>query len=227
MAQPKLYGWRDAEASHMHKHFMPHLIEMCGPLSSETRILDVGCGNGFTVGFLLQKGCNVVGIDASPDGIEIAKRTYPQARFEILSAENGNILSHLNCEPFDIVVSTEVMEHVYDPHAFARCCYHALRPGGRFICSTPYHGYLKNLVLACFNRWDRHANPLWLGGHIKFWSRKTLSQLLTDTGFANLRFRGAGRLPFLWMTMLMAADRPISEIGDQRSGVSRGDSSVP
>jgi hypothetical protein len=83
-----------------------------------------------------------------------------------------------------------------------------LRPGGRFICSTPYHGYLKNLALALCNRWDQHANPLWRGGHIKFWSRKTLSQLLTDVGFVNLRFSGAGRISYLWMTMLMAADRP-------------------
>lgn len=188
---------------------MPHLFEMCGTLNAQTRVLDVGCGNGFTVGLFLEKGCSVVGVDASPDGIKIAQRTYPKGRFEVLSGENDNILSQLNVEPFDLVVSTEVIEHVYDPHAFVRSCYRALRPGGRFICSTPYHGYLKNLVLASLNRWDRHANPLWLGGHIKFWSRKTLSRVLREAGFINLRFRGAGRIPFLWMTMLMAADRPM------------------
>ena len=192
----------------MHEHFMPHLMEMCGSFSTKRRVLDVGCGNGFTAGLLLDKGYDVVGIDTSRDGIEIARDTYPQGRFEILSAETGNLLSLLNCQPFDLVVSTEVIEHVYDPHAFVLACYAALRPGGRFICSTPYHGYLKNLALALFNRWDRHANPLWRGGHIKFWSRKTLSQLFTDAGFVNLQFRGAGRMPYLWMTMLMSGERP-------------------
>jgi hypothetical protein len=65
------------------------------------------------------------------------------------------------------------------------------------IISTPYHGYLKNLVLALGNKWDSHLTPLWDGGHIKLWSRKTLSQLLSEAGFHVVRFIGAGRLPFL------------------------------
>jgi len=203
-----LYGWRDANASHMHKHFMPHVMELCEHVSARTRILDVGCGNGYTIGAFLAKGCEVVGIDASIDGIEIARRAYPQARFECMPADD-HILEKLQCAAFDVVISTEVIEHVYDPQGFVRCCYRALRSGGRFICSTPYHGYLKNLFLSVFDRWDRHADPLWCGGHIKFWSRKTLSQLLRKTGFVNLRFRAAGRVPYLWMTMIMAGDRPM------------------
>ena len=42
----------------------------------------------------------------------------------------------------------------------------------------------------------------------ELWSRKTLSRLLTETGFVNVQFRDAGRLPFLWMTMVMAGDKP-------------------
>ncbi len=165
-SQPQeIYGWRDAGASHMHRRFMPHVMTLCGPLSPKTRILDVGCGNGYTAGIFLGKGCDVVGIDASADGIAIARQTYPQARFESLAADE-QILENLGCDPFDIVISTEVIEHLYDPHAFARGCYRALRPGGRFICSTPYHGYLKNLLIALLNRWDQHLNPLWRGGHI-------------------------------------------------------------
>jgi 2-polyprenyl-3-methyl-5-hydroxy-6-metoxy-1,4-benzoquinol methylase len=110
--------------------------------------------------------------------------------------------------PFDLVVSTEVIEHLYAPREYARGYFHALKPGGRFICTTPYHGYLKNLALALVNHWDAHANPLWDGGHIKLWSRKTLTALLTEKGFSNIQFRGAGRAPYLWMTMVMSGDRP-------------------
>jgi len=59
------------------------------------------------------------------------------------------------------------------------------------------------------NRWDSHASPLWDGGHIKLWSRKTLSALLDEAGFVKLQFRGVGRLPKLWMTMVMSGDRPM------------------
>ena len=64
-------------------------------------------------------------------------------------------------------------------------------------------------MLSLAGHWDQHANPLWDGGHIKLWSRKSLASLLMETGFTNLRFRGAGRLPWLWMTMVVSADKPI------------------
>jgi 2-polyprenyl-3-methyl-5-hydroxy-6-metoxy-1,4-benzoquinol methylase len=139
----------------------------------------------------------------------LARKTYPDARFEVLAADN-HLLHNLSSDPFDIVVSTEVIEHLYAPRDYAIGCFNAVRSGGRFVCSTPYHGYLKNLLIALTGRTIAHATPLWDGGHIKLWDRKTLSQLLTETGFVNLQFRGAGRIPHLWMTMLMSGDRPSS-----------------
>ncbi len=203
----KDYGWKDAAPSHMHVHFMPHVLALAGEVRLGTRVLDVGCGNGFTCGEFLKHGCRVVGLDLSEQGVSVARRTYPQGRFEVLAADD-RVLETLREEPFDLVVSTEVIEHLYDPRGYARGCFKALKPGGRFICSTPYHGYLKNLALSLAGKWDDHANPLWDGGHIKLWSRRTLSRLLLETGFRNLRFVGAGRLPFLWMTMVMAGDKP-------------------
>jgi 2-polyprenyl-6-hydroxyphenyl methylase/3-demethylubiquinone-9 3-methyltransferase len=109
-----------------------------------------------------------------------------------------------------LIVSTEVVEHLYAPRAYVKGAFAALKPGGRFICTTPYHGYLKNLALALVNGWDRHWDPLWDGGHIKLWSRATLEKLLSEAGFGNLQFRGAGRLPGLWMTMILSGDKPKS-----------------
>ena len=172
-------------------------------------MLDVGCGNGFTAGQFLERGCEVVGLDLSESGVALARQQYPAARFEVMGADE-RLLAKLECSAFDIVVSTEVIEHLYAPRPYLRGCYSALRPGGRFICSTPYHGYLKNLLIALSGRTITHATPLWDGGHIKLWDRATLSQLLRETGFVNLHFRGAGRLPYLWMTMLMAGDKPAS-----------------
>jgi 2-polyprenyl-3-methyl-5-hydroxy-6-metoxy-1,4-benzoquinol methylase len=201
-------GYRSAVPSHTHSYLMPLLLSLAGELLHEgTRVLDVGCGNGFTAGQLLARGCRVVGIDLSESGIAIARAKYPQGRFEQLAADN-RILDKLACAPFDLVISTEVIEHLYSPRSFVTGCFEALRPGGRFILSTPYHGYLKNLAIALLGRFDTHANPLSDGGHIKLWSRRTLSELLRELGFCNLQFRGAGRLPFLWKSMVMSGDRP-------------------
>jgi len=54
----------------------------------------------------------VVGIDLSKQGVQLARLTYPNARFEELPADQ-NILESLGEEPFDIVVSAEVIEHLY------------------------------------------------------------------------------------------------------------------
>jgi 2-polyprenyl-3-methyl-5-hydroxy-6-metoxy-1,4-benzoquinol methylase len=190
----------------MHARFLPKLLGFAGNLTGK-RVLDVGCGNGFTCGELLKLGCVVIGIDLSESGIEIARKAYPGARFEVLPA-NGSILDSLDEVPFDLVVSTEIVEHLYAPREWARGCFRALRPGGRLICTTPYHGYVKNLVLSVLGKWDTHLNPLWDGGHIKLWSRRTLSLLLSEAGFRNFQFSGAGRFPYLWMTMVVAAEKP-------------------
>lgn len=202
------YGFHRSTPSHMHSRFLPPLFELCADLvKPDARVLDIGCGNGYTAGQFLDRGCMVVGIDLSESGIALARATYPSGRFEVLPADD-HLLENLGTVPFDIVVSTEVIEHLYAPRPYVRGCFRALRPGGRFVCSTPYHGYLKNLVIAFTGRTIAHVTPLWDGGHIKLWDRATLSRLLIETGFVNLQFRGAGRLPYLWMTMLMSGDRP-------------------
>ena len=113
---------------------------------------------------------------------------------------------------FDFVVSLEVIEHLFDPRLFLRRTFHALKPGGLLILSTPYHSYLKNVVLALSGRLDAHFTVLWDGGHIKFFSWPTLRTLLEEAGFLDLRFCGAGRVPFLWKSMVVSARRPSSRV---------------
>lgn len=67
------------------------------------------------------------------------------------------------------------------------------------------HGYWKNLAIALTNQFDRHVSPLWDHGHIKFWSKKTLSELLRETGFVNLSIHQVGRVPVLAKAMIVAA----------------------
>ena len=83
--------------------------------------------------------------------------------------------------------------------------YRHLRTGGTIVLTTPYHGYLKNLALALSGKLDDHFTALWDGGHIKFWSRRTLIRLLQEFGFEVREFRGAGRVVWLWKSMVVRA----------------------
>lgn len=200
------FGYATSKPAHTDSYLLPPITALCSKVGPGVRLLDVGCGNGTIAAYFLGLGCTVVGIDLSEEGIAIARAAYPAARFELLAADD-RVMENLREPPFDIVISTEVVEHLYDPRAYARGCYAALKAGGRFICSTPYHGYLKNLIVALRGGWDVHADPLWDGGHIKLWSRKTLAALLTEAGFQHLQFRGAGRCPYLWKSMVMSGTK--------------------
>lgn len=166
-------------------------------------ILDAGCGNGELCGLLAKSGFDVMGVDADRKGIEIASKRFPSTRFEIslftdMPPRTG----------FDLVVSTEVVEHLYSPHELIHFAFKALKPGGVFAITTPYHGYLKNLMLSLTDHWDKHHTANWHGGHIKFWSRKTLTTLLENGGFTIIDFVGVGRIPYLWKSMILISQKP-------------------
>jgi 2-polyprenyl-6-hydroxyphenyl methylase/3-demethylubiquinone-9 3-methyltransferase len=71
------------------------------------------------------------------------------------------------------------------------------------IISTPYHGYWKNLALALTGQMDRHFTALWDGGHVKFWSVKTLSQLFAEQSLFPTRIIRVGRIPCLAKSMVL------------------------
>jgi 2-polyprenyl-3-methyl-5-hydroxy-6-metoxy-1,4-benzoquinol methylase len=170
-------------------------------------VLDVGCGNGALAAEFSRSGYRVTGIDMASRGIEIARANCPEGRFEVLPADH-QLLERLAEEPFDLVYSIEVIEHLYDPKNFLHGCYLATKPSGMFLCSTPYHGYLKNLAISLVNGWDSHANPQFDGGHIKFYSKRTFASAVANVGFTNLSIIGSGRLPYLWKSMMLKANRP-------------------
>jgi SAM-dependent methyltransferase len=146
------------------------------------------------------------GREPNAESLHLAQREAPGLVFHMLGVDDDP--SVIGDESFDVAIATEVIEHLVRPFNLPRFAKQLLRPGGHLIISTPYHGYLKNLFLALTNSWDAHLSPFWEGGHIKFWSYKTLSQLLNDSGFRIVRFIGAGRLPFLWKSMIVIAQKP-------------------
>ncbi|HSV58325.1 MAG TPA: class I SAM-dependent methyltransferase [Variovorax sp.] len=198
------YGWASQEGPHSCAYLAPHLLGLLRGLPCH-RILDIGSGNGVLCAYLSSAGYQAAGVECDPGGVRISRKTNPHIAFYNFGVQDdpSKLLAHE--EPFDAVVSSEVIEHLFSPHLLPRYASRCLKPGGFLIVTTPYHGYLKNLALAVMNKWDKHHTVLWHGGHIKFWSRATLSQLLSENGFRVLRFSGVGRLPYLWKSMVLVA----------------------
>ncbi len=201
MSKYKDYGWEEGETD-AHGYLYPVLYEMLSEHKGK-RILDVGCGNGVIACRLLDDGFDVYGIDASESGINIANWKHP-GRFFVHDITSEQLPDAWASFQFDVIISTEVIEHIYAPRSYMKLIKNIL-PRGVVIISTPYHGYLKNLAMALTNKLDDHFTVLWDGGHIKFWSRRTLTLLLNEFDFKVLEFRGCGRVPFLWKSMFVSA----------------------
>ncbi len=207
--QSAISGYRYLDAGHScaHSYLLPALRSEVSRFksslgSSKSRLFDLGCGNGSVAAFLADAGWDVTGVDPSVEGIAAAKATYPELRLELGSAYDDLAAKYGR---FPMVVSLEVVEHVYAPRDYARTLFDLVEPGGAAIVSTPYHGYLKNLALAFSGKMDSHFTALWDHGHIKFWSIRTLTTLLTEAGFESVRFRRVGRLPPLAKSMIAVA----------------------
>ena len=201
------YSYLTSESGCHHDYLLKPLMEMISASAKRVegervRILDIGCGNGSLSNLIAQQGYEVVGVEESESGIKIAQQSYPDCKFIAASIYDFPYQQLENS--FDIIISTEVIEHLPYPRELAKVAKRCLKDNGTVILTTPYHGYFKNLVLAITGKLDNHFTVLWDGGHIKFFSVKTLSTLLLEQGFADLQFKFAGRYPLLWKSMLVS-----------------------
>lgn len=202
------YGWTDLAPTCAHEYLLPAVREYIkGRYHPETaKILDIGCGNGYVAANLAGLGYSVIALDASADGIEIARAAYPNVSFNVCSVYDDNLGAAVG-NMVDCIVSLEVVEHLFYPKKLFEQSFRLLKTGGCLVISTPYHGYLKNLGISLINGWDRHFKVEWNGGHIKFFSKRTLAQMACNVGFRNPRFHGVGRLPGLWKSMIMVVQK--------------------
>lgn len=201
------YRYQNATLNDSHNLLLPQLLRLLEPFDTNSerehrRLFELGCGNGSVANVLQERGWDVTGVDPSVEGIEHAKDAYPHLKLETGSAYDDLAVRYGR---FHVVVSLEVVEHVYAPRDYARLLFDLLCVWGIAIISTPFHGYWKNLALALTGKMDAHFTALWDHGHIKFWSMKTLGKLLREAGFVDIRFERVGRVPALAKSMIVIA----------------------
>lgn len=206
LALPDEYSYRSSEPPFADGYLVTPVLALLG---EPRRVLEVGCGNGATAARIAAAGHSVVAVEPSVSGVQVARTAHSSVQFERRSGYD-DLAGEFGL--FDAVVSIEVIEHVYSPRLLVSRMRDALRPGGLMILTTPYHGYLKNLGLALAGKMDGHYAPLWDHGHIKFWSRRTLSALLSEAGLVEVSFSRVGRaVPQFAKSMLLVWRRPASE----------------
>jgi SAM-dependent methyltransferase len=176
------------------------LLECLHGLPGVKNVLDAGCGSGYFSQRLQQAGYEVTGIDISENAL---------AMTQVRVGANAQLYRHrLDESPWpvgdgsvDAIWSSEVIEHLFGVYEYLAEANRVLRDGGHLILTTPFHGRLKNVVLALLY-FDRHFNNI-DGGHIRFFTRAALNTVLGRFGFKEVAFRTIGRLPPLAKTMFV------------------------
>ncbi len=172
------------------KNYYSSLISLVKPLSAKS-ILDAGCGEGFTMNKILKSGVGrkIEGIEYSKDAIEYGKKLFPDLKFV-----QGTVyeLPYKN-NSFDLVVCTEVLEHLGDP---TKALKEMLRVSRKYlIISVP------NEPFFMISNFLRGKNLSRLGndeGHINHWGVVGLKKYLNQN---DVKIKKVN-LPFPWILIL-------------------------
>jgi 2-polyprenyl-6-hydroxyphenyl methylase/3-demethylubiquinone-9 3-methyltransferase len=165
------------------------------PLKS-LRILDVGCGGGLLCEPLARLGAHVTGIDPVKENIIVAQKHAKERELKI---------SYLACAvedlpadtpPFDVVVASEIIEHVDHPDAFLKACAAHLASRGGMVVTTfnrTFKSYVLGIIAAEYIlRWAPVGTHTWE----KFITPEEMSQKLASLGLGIQEMTGVSFSPF-------------------------------
>lgn len=165
-------------------------------LPAGARALDVGCGAAPGLRYLRARGIVAVGCDVSAAALAAAQQSLPGAR--LVRCEIERSLPFASGQ-FDLVLMSEIVEHVLALPAVLAEVRRVLRPGGAVVLTTPNLWDVRRLVGAL-------GGPTWTGDtdptHVNLQSPRTLRQHLEAAGFDRVRLRAG------W--------KPVTRLGGRR-----------
>ncbi len=152
----RLYQW--------HTHAFHERVAEWAQRAAPATMLDAGCGEGFGTGFLADRmpGTTVEGIDVSPGAI-----AYATERFgERVEYQVGSVYElPYPDDSFDLVLCSEVLEHLDRPEDAVRECARVARK--HVLLTVPLEPY--------FDALNKIARRVGVGGdpgHVNFWTRE-------------------------------------------------------
>lgn len=131
------YLYANAELNHSHNYLLPTVFRLLNELNlpeDQRRLFELGCGNGSVAHELIRHGWDVTGVDPSEEGIAQAQHAHPGLKlysgsaYDDLAGQYGQ---------FPVVLSLEVVEHIYFPRQYTATVFQLLQKGGWPFCLRP------------------------------------------------------------------------------------------
>ncbi len=121
------------------KYVVPY-IEQVMAITEQTRILEVGCGEGGNMVPFLQKGAYGLGIDLHTtkiaNGVKIMQEQYPTAKVDFICQDIYTV-ELADTGQFDLIILRDVIEHLHNQERFMTYVKKFLRPNGKIFFGFP------------------------------------------------------------------------------------------
>ena len=214
-----------AQIEHYHRYLFTR--ELCAGLD----VLDVASGEGYGSAQIAQVARSVIGLEYSASTVHSAMANFPRGNLRFLQGDARAM--PLPSRSFDVVVSFETIEHFDRQEEFLAEVHRVLRPGGRFVVSTPDRdiysapGMTPNpfhvkemsrdefvtLLLSTFRHVRSHLQRPVIGSVIVGEHPGGLPPLIIDRPDAS-RFQAGTNLPRAPYVIAVASDDPIAPLPD-------------
>ena len=99
------------------------------------KLLDHGCDKGDFTGIYLGKAKKVCAVDINKKHLDEGKKNYPKIEFKLMK----NRIPY-SAHTFDVVTSSDVIEHMKDEKGMIKEIHRVLKKGGYLVLSTPHYG---------------------------------------------------------------------------------------
>ena len=155
-----------------------HILELIGPVK-HLKVLDVGCATGYLGAKLKSMDNYVIGIDISAPAIKQAKKVLDQAY--CFNLETTTIPGK---QKFDLIIISEVIEHLFQPHQVIKKLVTRLKPHGRIIITTPNISYWINRLTFLLGKFAYTNQGMFDDSHIHFFNYPSLQTLLKNNNLS-------------------------------------------
>lgn len=148
-------------------------------LSSSSLVLDVGCNKG-QIGKIIKDrtGCRVVGIDNSQKVLKRAKEVLDKVI--LADVESKNLI--LRNRQFDLIIFSNILEHLKNPIAVLKNFKRYLKPEGFFLIAVPNTAFWSIRLNLLLGRFDYQEVGILSWDHLRFFTLKTLKKMLQEAG---------------------------------------------
>jgi ubiquinone/menaquinone biosynthesis C-methylase UbiE len=183
-------------------------------LTPEMTVLDLGCGSGRHVDHIARfPDLNITGIDQSILAIQEARQRIElliewhlkKSAICLMNADSLALPFNNHC--FDLIICSEVLEHILHHETALKEIYRVLKPGKQLIISVPRY-WPERICWSLSTEYCREPQ-----GHVRIYTKPHLLSLLNKTGFKmeHSHYAHSLHVPYWWFKCILEKKGRVSK----------------